>query len=193
MKKKILICAVGVMICTAMATTAFGASKYSVRIGDKLLQSKNPILMQDGRIYVSVRDMCDALGFPVEWDGGKGEAVIDIYNKKVPVSENTEFKKEGVIPDAETAYTVGKAILEKYAGEPLEYETEDRIYYLTVRADEQTGTWKVIQTFKYIDEEKGWLAGDGFKVPSVTLSKQTGEVLFINLASSFNGITESYK
>ena len=193
MKKKILICAVGVMICTAMATTAFGASKYSVRIGDKLLQSKNPILMQDGRIYVPVRDMCDALGFPVEWDGEKGEAVIDVYNKRVPVSENTEFKKEGVIPDAETAYTVGKAILEKYAGEPLEYETEDRIYYLTVRADEQTGTWKVIQTFKYIDEEKGWLAGDGFKVPSVTLSKQTGEVLFINLASSFNGITESYK
>lgn len=193
MKKKTLICAVGMMICTAMAVTVFGASKYSVRIGDKLLQTKNPILMQDGRIYVSVRDMCDALGFPVEWDGGKGEAVIDIYNKKVPVSENTEFKKEGVIPDAETAYTVGKAILEKYAGGPLEYETEDRIYYLTVRADEQTGTWKVMQTFKYIDEGKGWLAGDGFKVPSVTLSKQTGEVLFINLTSSFNGITESYK
>ena len=193
MKKKTLICTVGMMICTAMAATAFGASKYSVRIGDKLLRTKNPILMQDGRIYVPVRDMCDALGFPVEWDGEKGEAVIDVYNKKVPVSENTEFKKEGVIPDAETAYTVGKAILEKYAGEPLEYETEDSIYYLTVRADEQTGTWKVIQTFKYIDEEKGWLAGDGFKVPSVTLSKQTGEVLFINLASSFNGITESYK
>ena len=184
MKKKTLICTVGMMICTAMAATAFGASKYSVRIGDKLLRTKNPILMQDGRIYVSVRDMCDALGFPVEWDGGKGEAVIDIYNKKVPVSENTEFKKEGVIPDAETAYTVGKAILEKYAGEPLEYETEDRIYYLNAEFIESENSWLVIQRFRFKNPNAGG-GVDWADYKNVKLNKFTGEVMFINTYSTF--------
>ncbi|MBE7011372.1 MAG: hypothetical protein E7415_01715 [Ruminococcaceae bacterium] len=110
-------------------------------------------------------------------DEERSISYIDMHNQRL--------KNGGVIPDEETALVVGKAILEKYTEKPLEHETEDKIYYLEVEYLDQQNAWRICQTFRYKDENKGWSAGGKFYRPYVVISKQTGEVLSINTYSSF--------
>ena len=141
--------------------------------------------MYDNRIYVPLRDFCEQLNIPVYWDSNKREANIDVFNKNITISDKTPFKVEGVIPDEQTALSVGKLILEKYAEKALEYETEDKIYFLRVDFIDQYNAWIISQTFKFKNESMGWAAGgDSFYTPSVILNKKTGEVMNINTFSS---------
>lgn len=110
---------------------------------------------------------------------------MDINNKNISVSDKTQLKKDGVIPDEQTALAIGKIILERYTEKSLEYETDDKVYYLTAKFDEHCNGWRVCQMFKYKDENRGWSAGDKFYIPTVILNKQNGEVLYINTNSSF--------
>ena len=187
MKKRIMLV---IIICLAfvsgMVISAFGISGYSIKVGNDTAKMKYETFVKNGRIYVSVRDMCNVLGIPISWREDEKEAFIDIYNKQVPISRETERKDEGVIPDKETAYTVGKAILEKYAGKTLEYETEDKIFFLRVDFIDQYNAWRISQTFKFKNEGMGWAAGDGFYTPSVILNKKNGEVMSINTFSNFD-------
>ncbi len=180
-----------IVLAFGILSTAFAAesdmfkiSNYSIKIGDSAAEFHSPVyLLNDSKIYVSLRDICDALNIPIAWDGEKGEASLNTGSEKVNVSDKTAFKEGGVIPDKETALIVGKAILEKYADSPMEYETDDRVYYL--EASEQGEKWIVRGTYKYKDENRGWSAGDSFSYPTVILSRQTGEVLYINTYASF--------
>lgn len=184
----IMVAAAVIFVSVAFASSGeiFEKINYSIKVGKSDLKLQYPIYLSGNRIYVSLRSICDELNIPLMWDGEKNEAVVDIYNKKVPVSDKTEFLEEGVIGDEQTALTVGKAILEKYAKKSLEYETDDKIYYLTAAFDQERNSWNISQTFKYKDENKGWSAGGMFYMPNVILSKQTGEVLYINTGSSFS-------
>jgi hypothetical protein len=192
MKKWFLI--IIVLIVTPVLTSVVFATNIgmfempdcNIRIGNYAVKLQYPIYVNDDRIYVSLRSICDELGIPIKWDSKKNEAIMDIYNKKVPVSDKTLFREDGVIPDEQTALAVGKAILEKYADKPLEYETSDKIYYLEAMFDKQYNSWRVSQTFKYKDKDCGWSAGDDFYIPTVILNRQTGEVLYINTNSSFS-------
>lgn len=176
----------GLVVCFTLiivtSITVFSTSGYTIRLGNKVIEMQNPIFMCDDRIYVSVRNLSEALGIPVYWDENKNEVRLDIYNKSIPVSDKTEYKDEGVIPDEETAYVVGKAILEKYAGKSLEYETEDKIYYLKVTYHEYLNAWSITQWFDF-KNGGGW-AASGVHIPNVIISKSTGEVLSINTYNS---------
>lgn len=191
MKKSFLITII--LIVTAVLTSVvfatnsgiFEQSDCNIRIGNSVVKLQYPIFMNDNRIYVSLRSICDELEIPIKWNREKSEAIMDIYNKKVPVSDKTQFRENGIIPDEQTALVVGKAILEKYAEKSLEYETNDKIYYLIATFDKQYNGWSVSQTFKYKDKDSGWSAGGKFYIPTVILNKQTGEVLYINTNSSF--------
>ena len=186
MKKRIIIATVTCLfLILGTVISVFGSYDYCIRLGNDIIMMKYPSFMQNDRIYVSVRSLCDELGIPIYWDDKKNEVHIDIYNKQIQTSDKTLFKKEGVIPDAETALVVGKAILEKYVEKPLEYEEEDKIYYLEIEYLEQQNAWKICQTFSYKDENKGWSVGGNFYRPYVVISKQTAEVLYINTHSSF--------
>lgn len=177
------------VICSALAAvtiaSAFERSDYNIRLGNDNIIMQYPSFVQNNRLYVSIRNLCEALGIPVYWNDDENEVHVDIYNKKVPVSDKTEYKEEGVIPDEEMALTIGKAILEKYAGEQMEYETEDKIYYLNAEFLEQYNAWRIYQTFEYKNGGV-WNVGDDFYSPTVTLSKSSGEVIFINTYSMFN-------
>ena len=94
----------------------------------------------------------------------------------------TLLKEGGVLPDEETALAVGKIILEKYIGKPLEYETDEKIYYLSVTYREDRNAWNIQQFFDYKDG-RHW-AASGIYLPNITLNKNTGEVMFINTYSS---------
>ena len=163
----------------------FKIENYNVIIGNEVIKLQYPIFAQDSRFYISIRNLCDELGIPIHWNGENREIKVDIYNKKIQVSEETSFKEEGVIPDSETALIVGKAILEKYAEKPMEYQTNDKIYFLEVEFLEKYNAWKIGQTFKYKDKNKLWSVGGGFYRPNVVLNKQTGEVLYINTKTFF--------
>lgn len=53
-------------------------------------------------------------------------------HKMVHIPEKIQYKEEGVIPGEATALKIGKIILETYAGKSLEYETDEKNYYLAV-------------------------------------------------------------
>ena len=78
---------------------------------------------------------------------------------------------------------VGKTILEKYIGEPVEYETEDRIYYLDVIYVERENVWNVSQEMKYKDGRVWFVGGLGIETRRVCLNKNNGEVVYISTES----------
>ncbi len=182
-KRKTIATTAAALATLTLSTLAFGSGifeevGYNIKFGPNDAQMQYPIYESEDRVYVSVRDMCDNLGIPIEWDEENREINVDMYNKKVPVSDETEYKEEGVIPDEETALAIGKTILEKHLGEDVEFETEDKIYYLDVQYLEDTNSWEVFQTFKYKNENEAGIVPTDF-FPKVVINKNTGEVIDI--------------
>ena len=185
MKKKIIsVICIFLAMSIVMIVSAFEVSNYNIRLGNTQITTQYPSFIEDNRMYVSIRNLCDILGIPIYWNEDKNEVHIDIYNKRVSVSDKTEYKEQGVIPDKETALIVGKAILEKYSDKQIEYETEDKIYYLEAKFLEEYNAWSVYQTFKY-KYKGGWVVGDKFYRPTIIISKNTGEVISLNTYSMF--------
>ena len=160
----------------------FEKTNFSVKNGNSYIEFHNPLFTYNSRIYVPLRELCEQFNVPIQWDESKGVAVMDTKNKRVDVSDKTEYKKEGIIPDKETALAVGKIILEKYAGRPMEYVRDNKNFFLKVDYLEEQNCWYVSQTFSI--QDGGW-NGSGFYTPSVTLNKNTGEVISLNTYSSF--------
>lgn len=187
MKRKIFVVFTIILLMSVTLASAAIIPEFKIMLGDKDVTEDCTYLLKDNRTYIQLRDFCDIFKVPITWDKETNEVCIDIYNKKIEVSDKTEFKPEGVIPDEETAYTIGKVILEKYAGGAVEYETDERIYYLSTRYIEEDNTWLVLQTF----DRKNTNGASGIDWADwmyVKLSKATGEVLYLNTASTFGGI-----
>jgi|GEM_PF-1989302 len=188
MKKWLITALVSILVVSTTVVFAnvsgiFELVDYNIKIGNDVVKLQYPMYINDGRIYVSLRGICDKLGIPIEWNNENREVEMDIYNKKIPVSDKTLFREDGVIPDEETALAVGKTILEKYVGKSLEYETDEKIYYLKVTYIKESNVWNVTQFFDYKDG-RGW-AASGVYLPNVKLNKNTGEVMYINTHSTY--------
>ena len=107
-KRKTIVTTAAALATLTLSTLAFGSGifeevGYNIKFGPNDAQMQYPIYESEDRVYVSVRDMCDNLGIPIEWDEENREINVDMYNKQAPVSDETEYKEEGVIPDEETA------------------------------------------------------------------------------------------
>lgn len=187
MRKSIIIASViCLFLILVIVISVFGTSDYNIRLGNDIITMQYPSFMQNDRLYVSVRSLCNALGIPIYWNEKENEVHMDIYNKQIQVSDKTERKIDGVIPDKETAYTVGKAILEKYIEKPLEYETDTRIYYLDTRYLEEENAWQLVQVFRFKDDNVGGGIDGWADFINIKLSKSTGEVLFINTYGTYS-------
>lgn len=180
---------VGIMFSIFFTTIVFANSNnvpeevdYNIKFGNTVVELPYPIFMHNDRLYIPLRGMCDKLRIPLIWDGNNREVNMNIFQKDIPVSDKTLLKEGGVLPDEETALAVGKIILEKYIGKPLEYETDEKIYYLSVTYREDRNAWNIQQFFDYKDG-RHW-AASGIYLPNITLNKNTGEVMFINTYSS---------
>lgn len=183
MKKIIIICLICLISFFCFGFSAenggFTLADYDIKVGDAIYDLDYPVYAKDGVTYISLRDICRTLRIPLHWDEENRIAHVDEFHKKVVVSDKTEYKNEGVIPDEETALAIGKIILEKYVGRELEYETEDKRFYLKAISFDHYGAdvWEVYQTYEYLDGRK-W-AGSGFSTVQLYLSKTTGEVISI--------------
>ena len=163
------------LVC-ANVKSSFEIAEFDINIGNDVVKFSYPVYLKDDSVYVSVRELCNRLKIPIHWNEAKREVDINIYDKKIQVSEKTEYNEEGVIPDPETAYLVGKTILEKYCGRTLEYETDTRIYSLDTRYLKEENAWQIIQVFRFKNESSGGGIGWADYV-NIKLSKYTGEVL----------------
>lgn len=150
------------------------------------LELEEPVYIKDGTTYVALRDFCSATGTQVEWDEEKQTIQLNPYYYQVPVYDKYKTwgteKEEGVIPDEETAMKIGKIILETYLGRELEYETEDKVYFLECMYFPKENAWSVYQTCRYKDGRPLGI-GDGQSI-SVTLNKMNGHVQFLSIDSS---------
>lgn len=178
----LLICS---LLLTVTLVTALSFPNYQFRLGNELVIMQYPAFMQNDRIYVSIRNICDILGIPIEYNPNENEVEMDIFNKKVKVSDKTQFKEEGVLSNKETAYEVGKIMLEKYIGKPLEYETDTRIYYLDTRYIEEENAWLIVQCFKFKNENAGGGIDGWADFINIKLNKNTGEVMYINTHATY--------
>lgn len=181
MKKWILI---GLILVIGTSTIVMANNMYTIdnviEIGSEEVEFKNDIYNIDGKTYVPIRELSEKLRIPIEWDEEKNRVELLTDYKFVHTPEKMTLKEEGVIPDEQTAYEIGKIILEKYAGRPLEYEKGNKIYYLSVRYQKEYNLWRVQQSIKY---KVGGGGSSGVYVPGVTLNKNTGEVISINTYS----------
>lgn len=185
MKRKIIIITFVFVVLTrvyASNNEIFEMTNFLVKNGNSYLEFQEPIFTHNSRIYVPLRELCEKFNVPIQWDEVKEIAIMDTKSKKVDVSDKTEYKEEGIIPDEETALAIGKIVLEKYAGKPMEYEVDNKKYILKANYFKEQNCWYVFQTF--LIQDGGW-NGSGFYTPSVTLNKNTGEVISINTYSSF--------
>lgn len=138
----------------------------------------------DDKIYVPIRELSGLLNLPIRWDEENREAVIAKNFEKVKISEKTAFNEDGVIPNEDVAYDVGKIILEQYAGKPMEYETDDRIYFLRVIFLKKENVWRIYQSYKLKNGTVRAGGGYGLYLPTVYLNKYTGKVEYINTYSN---------
>lgn len=188
MKKIIIICLICLISFFSLGFSTnndrFTLADYDIKVGDAIYDLDYPVYAKDGVTYISLRDICRTLRIPLHWDEENRIAHVDEFHKKVVVSDKTEYKNEGVIPDEETALAVGKIILEKYVDRDLEYETEDKRFYLEAKSYEwnDADVWEIYQTYEHLDGRK-WF-GSGFSTIHVYLSKTTGEVIKINTYST---------
>lgn len=191
MKKWILSCLILIAATqlVVMAANVYLANSNVIRIGAEDMKFNNDIYTIDEKIYVPIRELSEKIRIPILWDGGKNQVELLTDFKTVHTSEKTQLKEDGIIPDEETAHEIGKVILEKYAGEAMEYETDERIYFLIVKFQEQYNSWRVTQTYKFKDENKGW-GSSGIYVPEVILNRNTGEVISINTYSEIKEKTQ---
>ena len=194
MKKKIGIILTALVVCTSMivtgSTEVIEKVDYKVKKGDEEIGFSDTIFTSNDKMYVPLRELCEELRIPLEWNEEREEAVMEINNKKIEVSDKTEYKEEGVIPDEETALAIGKIILEKYVGKRLEYETEEEIFYLYASYDQEANCWIIGQDMKYKDGRLLIFGdGNGSYIPEVILNKNTGEVIYINTRNYFESLT----
>lgn len=183
-KTRVIILVIFIIQYVLLSTRVCGSLEPSVKIGNEVLNLKNYMRIYDDKIYISIRSLSEKLGIPIKWNEETKQAHMDIYKKNIGVSDKTTLKEDGVIPDEETAYIVGKKILERYSGKELEYETSDKKYYLKVAYSVETNSWEIAQWFDYKDGSK-WIAGGNLYIPKVIINKNSGEVLYINTYSSF--------
>ena len=169
-------------IVFANGDTLLNNFTQTVRIGGADFKTDDLCWIKNNRIYVPLRSFCDFIGIPVVWNNETKDVDINIYNKIISTSSKTVYKDEGIIPDEETALTIGKVILEKYSGKTMEYETDDKIFYLKAQYLKDVNAWDIIQWFDYKDG-RNW-AASGIYLPSVRINKNTGEVVYINTYSS---------
>ena len=186
MKKIVFVFVICLTLIISITATAFNLLNSNIKLGNKSITMEYPLFIRDNRVYVSIRNLCELLNIPIYWDEQEKEVCVDIYNKKTPVSSKTEYKEEGVIPDEETALAVGKIILEKYAERPMEYETEDKIYYLDTRYLEEENSWQIVQVFRFKDENVGGGIDGWADFANIKLNKNSGEIMYINTYSTFH-------
>lgn len=184
MRKKV-ISLLGALVLL-MAYSIYADNNFRIKLDNEVLEFKNATIIQNDKIYIPLREMCDKLCIPIEWNEQDDEIYVDIAHKKPLVSERTTYKEEGVIPDEETAYQVGKLLLETYVGHPLEYEDEYRVYWLETTFLEEENAWQVCQ--KSIAQEGVATCvrpGTTIYLIEIKLNKNTGEVLYINSYGSW--------
>ena len=119
--------------------------------------------------YLPVREFAEKLGYDVYWNWNDQEIILDR-----PEESNTGTGCE------ETAYTVGRTILEAYCGRSLEYDCGNSWEYVIRAKEFQTrpDCWIVSQEYEPKDKTLS-RGGNGAPI-SVVLDKRTGGVVYIS-------------
>lgn len=182
--KKIILSMVVLIIVVPMVAIAANivVSNNTVKIGNDNVRFKNNIYLIDEKTYIPIRELSEKLRIPISWDEEKHMVELLPNLKTIRVSEDTELKSGGVIPNKEIAYKIGKVILEEYIGKSLEYETEKGSFFLKTTYHPKDNTWRISQECKY---KKGGGGGTGIYSPTIVLNKNTGEVIYISTYSAF--------
>jgi len=175
MKKKIIAVAVAMLAVNSVAFAAgmlFSGSK--IIISGQEASFENQIYNENGRLYVPLREFCDKINTPVLWDEEKNSAFV-LSSNEFLLGADTE--KKDVIPDEETAKSIGKIIMEKYMGRKLENNMHE--FYAYPVED----LWCVQLVYS---EKSHTYGGDMQHLVTIRLSRKTGAAVFISTNSDID-------
>lgn len=194
MKKiiKLVVILILLFAVNVFAYNYISESRNLILKNEQPIKFNNPIYTVDDLTYVPLREFCEKLGISLKWNQDRQQIVLDVNNKTVLYDKNIEANhclENGVIPDEEAAKKVAKSILEACTGKPMEYKDGDYEYFLTVDFSETQNCWLVTQYAKY----KGEFFGGGNVSPHIRINKSTGEVIYINLDPSWDGIRQVHQ
>lgn len=119
MKKFIIGLISGVMLASTIAfaaTYTASPATFKVLVNGKEFVSDPPALVVEGRTYLPLRAMGDALGVPVEWNAELGQAEVGVIS---PVNDSVSGYK---------TYSGSKDIIDfgAFSGLNLSMETQER-------------------------------------------------------------------
>jgi len=180
MKKTVILAAFAVilLVTNVLAYNCTNNDELIILKNTQRMNFKNPVYIIDNLTYVPLREFSEKLGIKVDWEEEKKQVKLLVNDKRIDVGDDTEYKDDGVIPDKETALIVGKTILEKYLGRPLEYEAEEGTYYLRAIYHSKDNSWRVEQMCDY-KVGGGGGTGPSNPFPVIVLNRNTGEVIYI--------------
>ena len=173
--KKIIIFTVAIifMINTVVFAASLIISETKVLVLGKEEKFENDIYNDNGKIYVPVREFCEKLNIPIEWDEKNKSIKVEAANMVIR-SDSTEEKD--MIPDEETAINVARIILEKH----MERKIENNMYELSASLDGDE--WHVYLDFS----KKSNSFSSHTPLICVYLSKITGAVKYISTYTTLN-------
>lgn len=177
----VLLCS---MICLSTGTASariIGETDIKLKVGLEEAEFEAPLREFNGKLYAPVRDLCEMMRIPVEWNEEERQAEVKMFNRKTELvvdRETVTALPDGVVPDAETAYKIGKPILERACGRELEYEDEEYVYKLETSFFSYWNAWMIEQAIYDKNGNRGFL-GVGTLNPTIFISKDSGEIFSI--------------
>lgn len=165
----------------------------------------NDVVYIDDRAYVQLRELGNILQVDVGWS--EEDQLPKMSTAKTPhvISDDEEtenrIKNEGVVADKETAYNVGKAILEGITNKNMVFTDGDvssDIFVVDHSGDDTQ--WVIYQRlsykgqwFKFRDEMKNKGITCQYIIPYLHLDKRSGEVVEIWTDSTVDEIVEGFR
>jgi len=131
--RKLIITAV--FICAVIAACAGVFAKDAavrVFVDGRETKLNPPAMIRDGKAYVGIRGIADALGASTKWDNESKTAVITVGNKRTSVRQSEGITINGslFLPLRVTGEAVGSSV---------EWDGADRVIRITKEAPAPTG------------------------------------------------------
>ena len=103
-----------ILICAVVICAGVFAKDAAVRVfvDGKEAKLNPPAMMKDGKVYVGIRGIADALGATTKWDDKTKTAIITVGNKRTKISQSEGITVNGslFLPLRATGEAVGATV-----------------------------------------------------------------------------------
>lgn len=175
MLKRVLLL-IGILFCISPIINAGAKTPVDIKINGEYIYMENRPFVKDGRTYVPVRVICEALKVhSVSWNGEKGSVTITTHDKNIKLYVNSKVayvNNEKILLD-DTAYIINNRVFVpvRFIGENLSANVEWNSHYKDVEINKTN----LELDSSYIDSTYGDKGTDLFWMARIIHAESQGE------------------